>query len=457
MSAVDAMALVEAGERDERIAAERTVLGGVLLWPDELATVAETLRPDDFGVDAHRRIFAAMLTVGEKGEPIDLITVGEALRQAGGLDAAGGLAYVGTLDADVPTVASIARCARMVRDASTRRRVVSASTTMARLATDASLTTEEVLDAAQREMLAIVEQRSAGALVQAREPLTSVFHSVQAAFEHRQKHGSAPIGLSTGLADLDAVTSGLHPGDLVIVAARPSMGKTALVMNVAAHVAIRGKRPVAVFSLEMGKESLLLRVLASEAMIDHGRLKNGDLDDRDWPKLARASEAIARAPLYIDDSGSATVFDVRARCRRLKAKAGDLALVAVDYLQLMNGGASRGDSREQEISGISRGLKALARELGCPVIALSQLSRAVEKRPDKRPMMSDLRESGAIEQDADTIAFIYRDEYYNKESPDSGVAEAIVAKQRNGPTGTTRLKFNPALVRFDNLEDRYDR
>lgn len=432
----------------QNLEAERSVLGGILLTNESFYDVMEIVKPEDFYREPHRKIFAAMIELANRNEPIDLITLADQLRKSQELDDVGGSAYIASLDAAVPASANLSRYARIVREKALARRVIEAAHTIAREGYEQKGDIDEYLDTVEQRIFDITEMKTASAFHALKDSVTRVFKNLEHLF-HRQDEIT---GTATGFTNLDSMTSGLQKGDLIIVAARPSMGKTSLVMNMAGHAAIELNRPVAVFSLEMGADALTTRLLASEARVDSQRLRNGKLLETDWPKLARAADRLHRAPLFIDDTAGIGALEVRAKCRRLKAQQKDLALVVIDYLQLMKGRPGV-NSREQEISEISRGLKALARELEVPVVALSQLNRSLERREDKRPMMSDLRESGAIEQDADVIAFIYRDEYYNPESQDEGVAEVIIGKQRNGPTGTARLAFLKDYTRFENLAD----
>lgn len=426
--------------------AEAAVIGGIMLAPDSLADVADAVRPEDFSALQFRVVFAAMLALHERGVPLDFLTLTGELKSAGTLEDAGGSAAVAGLDGAAPWGSNGLLHAKMVHAAAVRRRLVSAAADIDRMARDPEVSVERVLGDAEALMLGVGQDLASGRDVVTVGPMLR--DEVFPAIERRWQSGSTVTGTRSGFRDLDSRLTGLHAGELIIVAGRPSMGKTSLMMNMAAHIALRENGPVLVFSLEMPKAQLLERLLSAEARVDSQRVRTGRLDERDWPKLAQASDGIYRAKMAIRDDPGLDVFKMRAIARRTKRKFGGLALIGVDYIQLMDG---NGDNREQEIAGVSRGLKVLARELDCPVIALSQLNRSVEKRPDKRPMMSDLRESGAIEQDADVIAFVYRDEVYDKNSKDKGIAEIIVAKQRNGPVGTVRVAFSSSLTRFDDL------
>ncbi len=428
--------------------AERSVLGGVLLTNDALNDVLDVVQADDFYREPHRRVFGAMLELANRNEPIDVITLADELRKEGRLDQVGGPAYLAGLDAFVPATANLSRYAKIVRDKALARRLIETAHGIAREGYEQKGAVDDLLDSAEQQIFDVTEKKAQTAFTALKDTVQRVFQNLEKLYEQK----SEVTGLPTGIEGFDRLTAGLQKGDLVIIGGRPSMGKTSLVLNMASHVAIESKRPVAIFSLEMSADSLTSRLFSSEARVDGQRLRTGRLLDQDWDKLARAADRLHRAPLFIDDSAGLSALEMRAKCRRLKSKQKDLALVVVDYLQLMRGRAGA-DNREQEISDISRGLKALARELDVPVIALSQLNRGLERREDKRPQMADLRESGAIEQDADLIAFIFRDEVYNRESAEKGVAEIIIAKQRNGPTGIVKVAFLKDYTRFENLAE----
>ncbi|MDF1553528.1 MAG: replicative DNA helicase [Deferrisomatales bacterium] len=430
--------------------AETSVLGAILLNNEVLPNVAEVLDCDDLYRSGHRVAYNAMLELFEKGEPVDLVTVTELLRHRGLLEKAGGAAYLSTLTNQVPSVDNAEHYARIVRERAILRKLIWVATEIASEGYGAEADTEEYLDKAEKAIFEVTARQVKPSFVPLKEILRDAFARIEELYERQD----AVTGVPSGYHELDQLTAGLQPSDLIIIAGRPGMGKTSFVLNMAQHAAIQGGTPVAFFSLEMSKEQLVMRMLCSEAKIDSHRLRRGKLRDSDWPKLTRAAGALAEAPIYIDDTPGVSTLELRAKCRRLKSEAG-LGLVIVDYLQLMRG-KGKYDVREQEISEISRTLKALAKELHVPVVALSQLNRGVESRADKRPMISDLRESGAIEQDADVIMFIYRDEIYNKESPDQGIAEIIVGKQRNGPTGDVRLAFISEYTTFENLARGYE-
>ena len=430
------------------VEAEASVLGSILLDNEVLVNHAASLIPEMFYREGHRKIFAAVRALADRGEPVDLVTLTEELRSRSQLDDVGGPAYlVGLADA-VPTAAYAEAYLKIVEEKHTLRQLISASGKVMQLAYDAQLPLEELLDRAEQLIFDLSRQRDTSEF-QAMDRL------VHQTFEYiTQLHSSGGIGggLPSGFHDLDEQTTGLQPGSLNVLAARPSMGKTALSLSIAQNVALRHKKAVAVFSLEMPAIQLALRLMCSEARVDMSRVRSGQLNERDYERLANAAGRLADARLIIDDAADLTIHELRGKCRRIIAQYGALDLVVVDYLQLMTaGGRGGGENRQQEISTISRGLKSIARELDLPVLVLSQLSRQVESRPNHRPMLSDLRESGAIEQDADLVMFIYRDEYYNQDSDQQGIAEIIIGKQRNGPVGTVKLQFHSQHVRFNDL------
>jgi len=426
--------------------AERSVLGAMLLEKNALSEAIELLKPGDFYRPAHAQIFEAMAALFERNEPVDEVTLAAELKNRAQFEAIGGTSFLAALTESVPTAANVGYYAKLVRDRGLMRTLIATATAIAGSGYEAGSEIEVLLDEAEAKIFEITSARDQRGFIPLKDVVKSVFKRIETLYENKQ-----PItGVSTGFVDLDKVTSGLQPSDLIIVAGRPSMGKTAFALNVAQSASIQHHVPVAVFSLEMSREQLVMRMLCAEGRIDGHRLRGGFLKDTDWPKLARAAGALAEAPIYIDDTGALSILEMRAKSRRLQAEKG-LGLIVVDYLQLMHGRASA-EGREREISEISRGLKALAKELSVPVVALSQLNRSLEARTDKRPMLSDLRESGAIEQDADVICFVYRDDYYHEDSPDKGIAEIIIGKQRNGPTDTVRLRFAKEYTRFENLQ-----
>ncbi|KPK16872.1 MAG: replicative DNA helicase [Myxococcales bacterium SG8_38] len=429
--------------------AERAVLGGVLLENDAMNVVLEEISPDDFYSEANAKIFEAMTELFRRSQPVDHLTLRELLAHSGKLASIGGDEYLLSLSNTIPSVSNIQAHARIVREKSVVRKLIQACHEVVSRGYGDYGPVEEFLDQSESSIFSVAKER-------ARNPYEHVKDIVMRTFQEIHEtanRGEAITGLPTGYKQLDKLTAGMHPGDLIIVAGRPGMGKTSFALNVAHNACAKAKSPVAVFSLEMPKSQLVRRLLGAEARVDGNRIRTGQLHKDDWPKLADAAGTLSEMPIWIDDTPAITMLELRAKARRLKAEVG-LSLVVVDYLQLMRSG-SRNDSREQEISEISRSMKALAKELELPVIALSQLNRGVESRgvKDKRPQLSDLRESGAIEQDADTIWFIYRDEVYNRDSEDRGIAEIIIGKQRAGPTGTCRVRFFSEYTRFDDLAE----
>lgn len=433
------------------IEAESSVLGGLLLDNGAWDRVGDLLVDSDFYRHEHKLIYAAIGALINTSKPADVITVSEQLQNQGKSAEMGGLGYLNLLAQFVPSASNIRRYAEIVRERSILRKLVSASDEIATNAFNPQgKAIDRILDEAEQKIFNIGEEGS-----RLKQGFQSMDALVVALLDRVQEMADNPndiTGVPTGFYDLDRMTSGLQPGDMVVLAARPSMGKTALAINIAEHVALNEGLPVAVFSMEMGASQLAVRVVGSIGRIDQGHLRTGKLSDDEWPRLTEAIEKLRTVSLHIDETPGLTSSELRANARRLARQCGKLGLIVVDYLQLMSGSSSSGgDNRATELGEISRGLKMLAKELQCPVIALSQLNRSVEQRTDKRPMMSDLRESGAIEQDADIIMFIYRDDYYNKESKDPGVAEIIIGKQRNGPTGTVRLTFLKNLTRFESM------
>jgi replicative DNA helicase len=431
----------------QNLEAEASVLGGILLQNDAIDRALEVATPDLFYRESHRKIFRAMIELSDRSEPVDLITLSEFLKAKGELEAVGGTAYLASLANLVPTSANIAQYARIVREKGILRHLITVATDIATRGLEDQGNVEEFLDEAEKSIFDISEKRIKSSFVFLGDMMNDSIKMVEKLYERKEM----VTGVPTGFDDLDKLTAGLQPSDLIVVAGRPSMGKTAFSLNVAAHAAMHAGIGVAVFSLEMAKEQLGLRMLCSEARVDHSKVRSGHLAEREFPALVSAAGRLAEAPIYIDDTPAISILELRAKSRRLvRDRDKKIGLIIVDYLQLMRG-MSTVQNREQEISEISRSLKALAKELHVPVISISQLNRRVEDRGDKRPMMADLRESGAIEQDADVIAFIYRDEVYNKDSTDQGTAEIIVAKQRNGPTDTVRLTFVSKITRFENF------
>ncbi len=428
--------------------AERTVLGAVLVDNAAFNSAAEILTRDDFYREAHRRIFEAMAALAEKSQPIDLVTLKDELGRGASLEAVGGPAYLASLASGVPRVTSVEQWSRIIKEKAVLRNLIHASNRIAQSCYEAEEDAAFLLDRAEKAIFDIAEHRIRQGFVPIKETLKESFRTIDQLAQSRD----LVTGLPTGFVDLDERTSGLQKGDLIIVAARPSMGKTSLCLNIAQHATQKTGETVGLFSLEMSKEQLVLRLLCADGRVDAHRLRTGNLGEKDWTRLAKAYADLSSSKIFIDDSATLTPLEMRAKCRRLKAEHG-LGLVIVDYLQLVQG-SGRVENRQQEISSISRSLKGMAKELGVPVMALSQLSRAPEARTEKRPQLSDLRESGAIEQDADIVMFIFREEVYKETEENRGVAEIIIGKQRNGPIGTVRLAFIKEFTRFENLEWR---
>lgn len=440
----------------QNIEAEQSVLGAMLLEKEAIVRVMEILRPDDFYHDAHRIIYQGISELFNRSEPVDLITLSEQLRQRDSLESVGGVTYLTALVNSVPTAANVEHYARIVEEKAVLRKLIRVSTEIVSNCYNSNEEVEKIIDQAEQLIFNISQHRTSESFSLIKNVLMETFEKIEYLYNHK----GGVTGVASGFADLDRITSGFQPSDLIIIAARPSMGKTALCLDIARNAAINSKLPVAIFSLEMSKDQLAQRMLCAEARVEGQRLRTGFLTEKDWPRLTYALGRLSEAPIFIDDTPSISIMEMRTKARRIKAEHG-LGLMVIDYLQLMQS-SNRIESRQQEISEISRSLKALARELKIPVIALSQLSRAVESRQDKKPMLSDLRESGAIEQDADVVIFIYRDEYYNaikeediisgKKTDNKGKAEIIVAKQRNGPIGSIELGFQKEFARFVVLE-----
>ena len=438
----------------QNLEAEEAVLGSILLEQDSIISVMEFLVPDDFYRVAHQLIFAAMIELNQNSEAIDPITVSEKLRQKNQIDNVGGEAGIIELLDKVPTAANVEFYTQIVLEKSTRRKLIKTSTNIVKNAYQEDETIANVLDTAERDILSVSEGRNKAGFIAIRD----VLHDAYESLEERSKNNGEVTGIATGYIGLDRMTSGLHADELIILAARPSVGKTAFVLNIAKNVAVNLNETVAIFSLEMGAESLVERIICSHASINAGHLKTGKLTDEEYTQYFVATGVLAEAPIYIDDTPGIRVSEIRAKCRRLKQERNNLGLVVIDYLQLIEGNGK--ESRQQEVSEISRNLKKLAKELKVPVIALSQLSRGVEQRQDKRPIMSDIRESGSIEQDADIVAFLYRDDYYRQEPDENGqvpevepnsTIEVIIEKNRSGPRGTVELNFMKEFNKFTNL------
>ncbi len=429
----------------QNIEAEQSVLGGILLEPEALSRILEILQEDDFYREGHRKIFFAMVALYQKGTPVDLITLTESLLSRQNLEGIGGASYLTSLTDAIPSAVNIEVYARIVREKAILRRLINITTEIASKCYQFSGEVEDILDQAEKSIFEITAAKITPHIYPLSEVIKDSFQTIEALYERKERISGVP----TGFTKLDQLTSGFQPSDLIIIAGRPSMGKTAFALDIARNAATQAEIPAVIFSLEMSRQQLAIRMLCSEARVDSYKLRSGFIGERDWPRLTNAAGLLSEAPIYIDDSPGLTVLQMRAKARRLKSEKG-LGLAVVDYLQLMSGRGGS-DRREQEISEISRSLKALAKELNIPVVALSQLNRKVEDRTDRRPFMADLRESGAIEQDADVILFIYRDEMYDENSKQKGTAEVIIGKQRNGPIGKITLSFINQYTRFENL------
>jgi replicative DNA helicase len=427
--------------------AERAILGAIVLDNGLVNQAIELLRPDDFYVRAHQHLFRAMISMSERGAEINPILLGEELRRDGALEQVGGIAFISELTYGLPHFTNLAHYAKVVKDKSMLRQLVRVANKITSEALEEEDEATLILDHAEQMIFALADERTRQGFAHVKPVADGILEKVQ----ELGGRGSVLTGLTTGFAELDRLTSGLQPSDLIIVAARPSMGKTSLCLTLAQNAAIQANAVVGVFSLEMSKESLVMRMLCSEGHVDAHRFRSGFLSRDEWARLAGALGTLSETKIFIDDTPGISVLEMRAKARRLAAEQKKLDLIIVDYLQLMSGSSKRSESRQQEVSQISRELKGLAKELNVPLVALSQLSRAPEARTDHRPQLSDLRESGAIEQDADVVAFIYREEQYNRTEENAGIAEVIVAKQRNGPTDTVQLAFLKEFTRFENM------
>ncbi len=427
--------------------AEQSVIGAIFLEPQALITAAEILMDEDFYRTAHQRIFTTMLSLSDKGQAIDVVTVTEELSAKKELEDVGGISYLTEIANSVPTAANIEHYARIVEEKALLRRLIRVATTIVEDGYTREDEVEELLSEAEKKMMEVANRKNAGDFRHIKDVLVDTYDNIE--ILHTRKGDIT--GVPTGFRDLDQITAGFQRNDLIIVAARPSVGKTAFALNVAQNVATKTDENVAIFSLEMGAEQLVMRMLCAEGNIDASVLRTGNLEAEDWRKLTMAMGSLSNAGIFIDDSPGIRINEIRSKCRRLQQEHG-LGMIMIDYLQLIMGSGRSGENRQQEVSEISRSLKALARELKVPVIALSQLSRGVEQRQDKRPMMSDLRESGSIEQDADIVSFLYREDYYDKETENQNMIEIIIAKQRNGPTGTVTLAFAKEYNKFLNID-----
>lgn len=430
----------------QSVEAEQSVIGSMIIDKYAISKVLESLEEEDFYRDGHKVIYKTILEMFRNDIAVDLLTLLEYLKSTDALESAGGVTYITELSSSVPTTANLSAYIKIVSDKSTLRKLIKASTTIIEESYTNQSQVEDVVDFAEKKIFNIAEKRTTKDF----EPLSDVLERGFEQIEKLFNNKGEITGVGSGFTDLDAKTSGFQSGDMILIAARPSMGKTTFALNIAEHAALREHKSVVIFSLEMSKEQLAYKLLCSEANVDMLKLRTGTLEDKDWENIAMAAGPLSKAKIYIDDTAGVTVMEMRSKCRRLKIEYG-IDLIIIDYLQLMSGGAGS-DNRQQEVSEISRSIKALAKEMECPVIALSQLSRAPEQRADHRPMLSDLRESGSIEQDADIVMFLYRDEYYNKETEDKNIGECIIAKQRNGPVGTAKLAWLGQFSKFGNLD-----
>jgi replicative DNA helicase len=432
----------------QNLEAEESVLGAMMISPGAIGAVSEILDAGDFYRESHAKVYRAALALYAKGEPVDAITLTDQLEERGELEAVGGRVRLHELAALVPASANASHYARIVHETATLRGLIRAGGEIARLGWERPGETGDLVDQAEQILYDLSQQRVTGEWSEIEELLKESFERITALYES----GVDLTGTPSGFRELDRLTSGFQPGNLIIVAARPSMGKSALALCMAANLGVRHNVPVGLFTLEMSKSEVTQRLMCSEAKVESQRLRNGKLQQDDWPRLTAACDKLAKAPIYVDDTGLLNMMEIRSKARRLKARHPNLGLIIVDYLQLLTPSSRRdSDGRVQEVSEMSRSLKILARDLDVPIVALSQLSRAVEQRTDKRPILSDLRESGSIEQDADLVAFVYRDEYYNEESDQQGLAEVILAKHRNGPTDSIKLSFLKRYAKFSDL------
>ncbi len=436
----------------QNIEAEQSVLGSILIEQSAIAKISDILQPEDFYREAHRMVYRAAMTLFERGEAIDFITVIDTLRREESLERAGGISYITSLANGVPTAANIVFHAKIVQEKSLLRRLIHAATDIAALGYAETEEVERVLDQAEQKILEVATRK----IGQDYAPIKEIIFSTLDKIDEMHKAKGGITGLSTGFTNLDKLTGGFQRSDLILIAARPSMGKTAFVLNVAQHMATRDKKSVAIFSLEMPREQLAMRMMCAEGLIDSQRFRTGAMSSDEWKNLVDAADRLSASPMFIDDTAGVNAVELRNKARRISKEHG-LDCIIIDYLQLMDGGAhSRIDNRQQQISDISRSLKALARELQVPVIALSQLSRGPESRTSRKPMLSDLRESGSLEQDADMVAFLYREDYYNPETEKKNLTELIIAKNRNGPTETVELYFHKNFTRFTDYSPRSD-
>ncbi len=433
------------------IEAEQAVIGSMLTDSDAVTSAIEVLKSEDFYREDNKEIYEAILNLYNRSEPIDIITVKAELESMGKFEQVGGLEYLAELPDKVPTTANAMKYIKIVEEKSTLRRLIKTANEIIELGYSPTEEVDDIMEGAEKKIFNIMQEKNQKGYSPLKDVLVESFTKLEELYNRKQHI----TGVPSGFIELDYRTAGFHGSDLVLIAARPAMGKTAFALNIATYAAVKANIPVAVFSLEMSKEQLVNRILCSEAMVDSNKVRTGKLEEDDWTKLAEAIGPLSEAEMYIDDTPGINIMEIRAKCRKLKLEK-NIGLVVIDYLQLIQGTNKRGGSREQEISEISRSLKILAKELNIPVIALSQLSRAAEQRPDHRPMLSDLRESGAIEQDADIVMFLYRDDYYNEDSEKKNIAEVIIAKHRGGSTGTVELLWLGNYTKFVNIEKRFD-
>ena len=432
------------------IEAEQAVIGSMLTDKDAVMLAVEKLRPESFYRDDNRLIFEAMVNLYNRSQPIDLITVKDELESMELFDKVGGIEYLALLPSKVPTTANVDKYIGIVDEKSTLRNLIKAGNEIIELGYDPTANTEDAMNGAEKKIFDLIQNKNQEGMAPIKDVLIENFTKLEELYNRKQHI----TGVPSGFTDLDNMTTGFHGSELILLAARPAMGKSAFALNIATNAALKANIPVAVFSLEMSKEQMANRILCSEALVDSNKVRTGKVEDDDWTKLAEASGILSEAQIFIDDTPGISIMEIRAKCRKMKLEK-NIGLVVIDYLQLVQGSNKRAGSREQEIAEISRSLKILAKEINVPVIALSQLSRAPEQRPDHRPMLSDLRESGSIEQDADIVMFLYRDDYYNQDSEKKNVAEVILAKHRAGSTGTVELAWLGNYTKFANLENRY--
>ena len=429
--------------------AEQAVIGSMLTDKDAVSAAVEILKEEDFYREDNKTIYTAILNLYNRSEPIDIITLKSELSAMGKLDAVGGLEYIAGLPEKVPTTSNVEQYIKIVEEKSILRNLIKTANDIITLGYDPTQDVEDIIDSSEKKIFEVMQKKNQKGYSTIKDVLVDTFTELEQLYNRKQH----VTGVPTGFSDLDYKTAGLHNSDLILVAARPAMGKSAFALNIATNAAVRAKVPVAIFSLEMSKEQVVNRILCSEAMVDSSKVRTGTLEDEDWAKLAEASGVLSESNIYIDDTPGISIMEIRAKCRKMKLEK-DIGLVVIDYLQLVQGSGKRGASREQEIAEISRSLKILAKEIEVPVIALAQLSRAPEQRPDHRPMLSDLRESGSIEQDADIVMFLYRDDYYNEDSEKKNIAEVIISKHRAGSTGTVELLYLGNYTKFANI-DKY--